>query len=411
MLLLPVVLFLPACSPRCHHQRNHWKEHSFETISPKISQTSSPKISETSSPKISQTISPKISQAPSQTSSQTTFKVGINEILPFVFLEEQTPYGYEIELWNKIAADLDLQTEWVSYEVFGDMLQDLAAGELDAAIAGISITSEREAGGFDFSYPSYRSGLQLMVRSSQANSVQATVEGLFNWQVWRPLLLVMATSAAVGALIWAFEHRHNDHFSGHPIRGIGQGIWFAIVTLGTFGYGDVTPNKLPGRIIACLWMGASFFIVADFIASLTVGQLVQSRFSFEDLSGERVGVVDDTTAEIYGRSQPVRLVEFATFEATLAALESGEVAAILYDYPTLKYIASRNPKQYKLVGEPLTQEDYGIAFAEGHEAVEKINQEILFLQEQGYLRLLREKWFGEDAAPSLAPYDDAGSHR
>ena len=340
---------------------------------------------------------PVVAPAPNPTALKNTLRIGTNEIVPFVFLESESPYGYEIDLWNQVADDLDVETEWVPYESFSQMLADLSAGKLDAAIAGISITAEREADGFDFSYPSYRSGLQLMVRSPASNPIRIFINGFFDWRIWRPLLLVMATSAGVGALIWLSERNHNEHFSSNPIQGIGQGTWFAVVTLGTFGYGDVTPTRLAGRIVACLWMGASFFIVADFIASLTVEQLAESRLSFEDIQGEAVGVIDSTTAETYVRTQPVKLVEFENFDSLLAGLESGEVTAIVHDFPTLKYVANRNPEKFELAGEPLTKEDYGIAFREGNEAmVEAVSREILLFQERGYLRSLNEKWFGED---------------
>lgn len=327
-------------------------------------------------------------------SAAETIRVGTKEIVPFVFLDDERPYGFSVELWNRMADDLGLQTEWVRYDTVGEMLDALLAGQIDTAIAGISITAEREARSIDFTYPFYRSGLQIMVRTESTNPIVSMVSGLFSWRVWQPLLLVLATSAGVGVLVWMVEHRHNDSFSSNPVDGIGQGIWFSIVTLGTFGYGDVTPNKLLGRIIAVIWMGASFFIVADFIASLTVEQLAASQISFEDLRGKKVGAIDGTTGEEYVRSQPVEATEFKQLDSALRALESGSVAAIVHDYPTLKYIASRDLETFELAGEPLTQEDYGVAFREGDQRTEIISQEILGLQERGYLRSLREKWFG-----------------
>lgn len=340
-----------------------------------------------------------LSQKPSaeQVESKQNLKVGTKEIVPFVFLDDEAPYGYSIELWSEVARDLNLATEWVRYDSVSDMLAGLEAGEIDVAIAGISITAAREADSIDFSYPFYRSGLQLMVPSEQSNRFRSLLRGFLSWRIWKPFLLVMATSAGVGVLIWALEHKHNENFSSNPINGIGQGIWFSIVTLGTFGYGDVTPNKLPARIVACLWMGASFFIVADFIASLTVGQLAESTISFDDLRGEAVGVVDDTTAEIYVRSQPVVATEFDTFDSAIAALEAGDIEAIVHDYPTLKYIANREPQTFQLAGDRLTQEDYGIAFRENNPFTEIVSREILSLQEKGSLQRLREKWFGEDS--------------
>ena len=328
--------------------------------------------------------------------SPEQIRVGTKEIVPFVFLDDEVPYGFSIELWNRVADDLGFQTEWVRYESVSEMLAGLSAGQIDTAIAGISITARRESQGIDFTYPFYRSGLQLMVRAESSNPLTLMVSSLLSWQFWQPMLLVLATSAGVGILVWMVEHKHNDNFSSNPIDGIGQGIWFSIVTLGTFGYGDVTPNRLAGRIIAVIWMGASFFIVADFIASLTVEQLATSQISFSDLKGEKVGVIGGTTGEDYARSQPVRATAFETFDDVIAALESGSIEAVLHDYPTLQYVVRQNPDTFELAGQPLTQEDYGVAFREGDNTTEQINQEILALQEQGYLRSLRAKWFNSD---------------
>lgn len=346
---------------------------------------------------IAQVSEPQVSE-PLPTLAPQKMRVGTKEIVPFVFLDEQVPYGYSIEVWAQIANDFNIETEWVQYDTVSEMLDGVKSGEVDAAIAGISITAQREAQGLDFSYPFYRSGLQLMARSPDATPIRSALSNMFSWRIWRPLLLVMGTSAGVGAIIWALEHKHNDNFSSNPINGIGQGMWFSVVTLGTFGYGDVTPTKLPARIVACLWMGASFFIVADFIAGLTVNQMADMSLSFEDLRGEPVGALEGTTGEEYVRSQPVDLVEFATLDEMVAALEDDDVDAVVHDYPTLKYIANNDPNEFEIAGNLLTIEGYGIAFAEGADITELFNQEILVLQERGYLQLLRQKWFGENPA-------------
>ncbi|MEM9906345.1 MAG: transporter substrate-binding domain-containing protein [Cyanobacteria bacterium P01_D01_bin.44] len=336
---------------------------------------------------------------------KSVVKVGTNEIQPFVFLPksdggsvEELPYGYTIDLWQTIADELDVKTEWVRYDSVGQTLDALLAGEIDVAAAGISITSAREAYGIDFSYPFYQAGLQLMVTVDKPNFLQKLGRRLFAWSTLRPILLVVISSAVFGSLIWLVERKHNAAFSGSPISGVGQGIWFALVTLGTFGYGDITPIKFTGRLLACVWMGVSFFIVGDFIASMTVVQLAESDQSLSDFQGQPIGVVQRTTAATFLRSHPVRMVEYPDFDAAVAALESGEVVGVLRDYPTLRYLVNLNPDKFELIGERLTQEDYGIAVAEDRqdELLENINREILSLQEQGYLQDRINQWFGSN---------------
>ncbi|MEO1403038.1 MAG: transporter substrate-binding domain-containing protein [Cyanobacteria bacterium J06635_1] len=335
--------------------------------------------------------------------TEPVIKVGTNEIQPFVFLPEsddasaeELPYGYTIDLWHTIADELDVKTEWTRYDSVGQMLDGLLAGEIDVAAAGISITSSREAYGMDFSYPYYSAGLQLMVSVDNPNFIQKIGRRLFAWSTLRPILLVVSSSAVFGSLIWLVERKHNEAFSVNPISGVGQGIWFALVTLGTFGYGDITPINFTGRLLACIWMGVSFFIVGDFIASMTVVQLEENTQSLSDLKGQPIGVVQRTTAATFLRSHPVRMLEYPDFDAAVAALESGEVVGVLRDHPTVRYLANLNPDKFELAGERLTQEDYGFAVAEDRQddLIEHINREILSLQEQGYLQAQIEQWFG-----------------
>ena len=73
-------------------------------------------------------------------------RVGTKEIVPFVFLDDEVPYGFSIELWDRVTDDLGFQTEWVRYETVSEMLAaGLATGQIDMAIAGISITAIRTA--------------------------------------------------------------------------------------------------------------------------------------------------------------------------------------------------------------------------------------------------------------------------
>jgi voltage-gated potassium channel len=55
---------------------------------------------------------------------------------------------------------------------------------------------------------------------------------------------------------------------------LGSGVWWAIVTATTVGYGDVTPQTLPGRITAVIVMVVGIGAVSTFIAAIA-GHFVQ----------------------------------------------------------------------------------------------------------------------------------------
>ncbi|MEM7065908.1 MAG: transporter substrate-binding domain-containing protein [Cyanobacteria bacterium P01_B01_bin.77] len=336
-------------------------------------------------------------------SPDQVLRVGTKELPPFVSIKPSTlPYGYSIDLWQAIADDLNIQTEWVTYPSVSALLAGVQTGEVDVAIAGISITAQRESQGLDFSYPFYQSGLQLMVPKSE-NTVTNLANGVLQWRHLRPIFLIFASSTIVGGLIWLVERNHNDHFSGNAIEGVSQGIWFAIVTLGTFGYGDVTPTKFAGRLIATLWMGLSFFIVADFIASLTVHQLSESTVDLQALSGKSVGAIAGTTGAIFLQSQPVQLVTYPDFKTAVNALETGKIQGLIQDAPALQHFINLNPDTFELAGPLLTHEGYGIAVREQDtELLEAIDQQILEYQQQGFLQQLHRKWFNELATEATA---------
>ena len=51
--------------------------------------------------------------------------------------------------------------------------------------------------------------------------------------------------------------------------GYGDGIWWAIVTASTVGYGDIAPTTLPGRLIAVLLMLVGIGLMSTLAASIT----------------------------------------------------------------------------------------------------------------------------------------------
>ncbi len=324
-----------------------------------------------------------------------TLTVGIKPILPFVFVEDtDAPYGYSIDLWNAIAERLGVTTEFQVFETVPDLLDAARSGQVDVAIAGISITQEREASGLDFSYPIYQAGLQIVALDRSRFPIARYVGYLTSPGTLLAIARVFLGALVVGTVLWLIERKHNPTFQHGFIPGVGQGIWFAIVTLGTFGYGDVTPTRPWSRVVAVIWMGASFFILADFIASISAAYQANTPIRrLEDVYNQPVVAITGSTAADFLRSKPVQLKEQDTYEGLFSVLEQQNAIAAVIDYPTARYESLRHPKLL-LAGNRLNREDYGIAVQEGQEILlEAINQELLGLQKTGMFEMLDKKWF------------------
>jgi glutamine transport system substrate-binding protein len=85
--------------------------------------------------------------------------------MPFEFKQEGKYVGFDIDFWDAIAKDLGLKYKLQPMD-FNGLIPALQTGNIDVAIAGMTVKSKREEV-VDFAYPYYDAGLFLMVRSKE----------------------------------------------------------------------------------------------------------------------------------------------------------------------------------------------------------------------------------------------------
>ena len=84
--------------------------------------------------------------------------------------------------------------------------------------------------------------------------------------------------------------------------GFGNGVWWAIVTASTVGYGDIAPSTLPGRLIAIILMLTGIGLVSTLAASITTYFLqAEEKQEFRELS-ERLERIEAQLRRIQPRS-------------------------------------------------------------------------------------------------------------
>lgn len=99
-------------------------------------------------------------------------------------------------------------------------------------------------------------------------------------------VIVVATATVVvlgGVLMRVLDHREYPN--------IGRGLWWAMQTVTTVGYGDVTPSHTSGRIIAAalmLWGIAFLSILIAAITSTFVARAATERARAETEGEERL---------------------------------------------------------------------------------------------------------------------------
>ncbi len=304
---------------------------------------------------------------------------------PFAFVGADGVWtGLAIDAVTAIAAELGRTVDWRE-ETLDGMLNAVKTGEVDAAAAALTITPAREAE-LDFTFPYYTTGLGIAVDPDAGTGWFQVVRNLFTWQFAVAIATLSTVLLIAGAAVWAFERGHNDEFPKGTAQGLGDGFWWAAVTMTTVGYGDKAPRTLGGRIVGVIWMFTAMLIVASFTAaiaaSLTVGSLGTPIKNVSDLQNIRIGVVRDTTASEEMAARGLRIAHFDDVQAGFDALLAGQIGAFVHDKPLMQYIAVQDYEgELRILEDAIGRQDYGIALPTDSELREPMNRALL-----GYLR-------------------------
>ncbi|WP_202950717.1 transporter substrate-binding domain-containing protein [Pseudanabaena sp. PCC 6802] len=317
---------------------------------------------------------------------------------PFVFEENGELKGFSIELWQKISEELGVQYKFARNSNVRDLLNAVKTDKVDVGIAAISITSDREEQ-FDFSYPMFESGLQIMVLAKSTGSSSPNFLSLFFSPSLLQLFGIMILIVLVPAHIIWFSERGRDggmEISHSYFPGIFQACWWAAATLAT--QADSMPKAVVGRIVAVIWMFTSVVFVAYFTAtvttSLTVQQLQSNIKGPDDLPGKVVATTKGSTSAKYLSDRNIQKLEFTNINDAYDSLLKGEADAIVFDSPVLMYYAAHQGKgRVQVVGEVFQKENYGIVFATNSPLRKPVNNALLTLQEKGIYQQLYDKWF------------------
>jgi ABC-type amino acid transport substrate-binding protein len=204
----------------------------------------------------------------------------------------------------------------------------------------------------------------------------------------------------MGILIWLVERRRNaDQFHARPIQGIGNGFWWAAVTMATVGYGDKAPVTLLGRTIAIVWMFAALILMAVFTAhltsSLTLRGISGAVTDINDLPRARVGIVGNSASASFFEKRFIRTQSFPDVAAGLEALASDKIDAFVHDEPILRYhIARSHHGVIELLPKLFEAADYAVVLPTGSPLREPINESILNSIESSDWAVLLAKYLG-----------------
>jgi polar amino acid transport system substrate-binding protein len=326
-------------------------------------------------------------------------RVGVFVSPPFVTKDAKGEYsGYAWELWSESERRLEIKSIPQEFASFGDLLDAVIAGKVDAAVTDMFITSERERR-MEFTHPIADGGLRVMVNTTHESKLFTLWNGLLNDGHARIIgwgaLIVIALAIPLAAF---WRHLDKD-FPQKPLDAFAESL-YRIVAVTMSGKTKVTSiSTWHTKIIAAVWLVVGVSVVAYITSTITSVMTKQALHgtinSVADLEGKTVGVVTKSLGEQYCHDSGLDTAPFQTLDEAITALVAGHVHAVVGDGLALEAYDHSHPKlPITEVGPTFEKRRYGIGVPAGSPLRHQLNVVLIELAESGAADKLYTKYFG-----------------
>ena len=174
-------------------------------------------------------------------------------------------------------------------------------------------------------------------------------------------------------------------------------------------------KELNSGKIDCIWDGLS--ITPDLLEEFSVtkpylnnNQIIIVRTDSEiltlsDLEGKVIGYQEETSTAValdslpYFKDRLKSLLEFQDYYSALSELENDLIDGVAIDSVMADYILKHTEKPFRILSEPLSPEQFGIAFKkENTDLRDKVQKTLEEMANDGTVAKISTKWFGSDVS-------------
>ncbi|MGC2784586.1 MAG: transporter substrate-binding domain-containing protein [Roseiarcus sp.] len=327
-------------------------------------------------------------------------KVAVYDAPPYGHVEPDGSIdGVSVDLWRRAAESLGREYHLVPVAQMEEILKGLERKDYDAAIGAITITPARLAR-VDFSYPTHRSGAAVAVRQDTGPMAALASYGSVLGELTPLIALTFALLIVMGVAMWLAERPIRPHGHESVVDTLRDGIYWAVVTMTTVGYGDKTPKTTAGRVIAVVWMLASVALVSilstSIVSRMTADRVVGGfRVTEADLAGKRLAAVAHSSGAEYLDERRLRYAPFDGLPAALTALERGQADAVVNSIGALQYrVATRFKNTVRPPQGVLEPAYMAIALPPGSPLKKSLDEALVGITASQEWRQIEDSYFG-----------------
>lgn len=339
---------------------------------------------------------------PAVQQSDRELVVGTREAPPFSMKGQDGAWeGISIDLWRHIAERLHLHYRIEDRGSVQDLVDAVASGQVDVAVAALTVTADRRKV-MDFTQPFFETGLGVAVPRSGVIAWLPVLRTFLSLRFFQAVLALLSIALLVGTLIWIFERRENEHYSGGALRGFVAGAWWSAIAMTQGGAAQHGPRSTPGRVLAVVWMVVSVVAIWVFIAGITAALTAQRLQGLirntNDLRAVRIGAVTGSSTVDFLTEQRIAFRSYPTAAAGLQAVQSGRIEAFVYDRPLLAWMLQQDFPRLELTPITLDNQNYAIALRLNSQLRSELDIEVLDTLGSEWWEQTQFRYLGRSAA-------------
>ncbi|KAK4277270.1 hypothetical protein QN277_015288 [Acacia crassicarpa] len=291
---------------------------------------------------------------------------------------------------------------------YNELISQVYFGNFDAVVGDVTIIANR-SNYVDFTLPYTESGVTMVVpvKDEREKNAWAFLKPL-TWDLW---VTIACSFLFIGFVVWALEHRINEHFRGPLSHQIGTSLWFSFSTM-VFAHREKVVSNL-GRFVVIIWVFVVLILVQSYTASLTalltVDQLNPTVTDVNLLikNGMNVGYKQGSFVLEILKEMGFLDYQLKTYKSPEECNElfergnaNGGIAAAFDELPyVVKVFLQSYCSKYAMLEPTFKTGGFGFVFPKGSPLVADISRAILNVTQGDKMKVIENAWFRKNNCP------------